>query len=576
MRLRSPETIFEALLRQCYVAPRCQNVHQRRGYSSTPRSTQKHHEVKDVAVLGGGITGLTSAYYLSQELPDAKITLYEANSRLGGWLESRHIDQVVFEQGPRTLRPTMPNGYLTLDLVQQLGFEENIITTSKTAPAAQNRFVYYPDHLVRMPGPGSSILNQLYSVLTEPLWKNILKGLALEAFQDRRPPDLNDESVGSFISRRFGPQLGDNVVSAILHGIYAGDINQLSMKSIQPKLWFWEARHGSIANALAETFREKSKLMSGDDIDLSIELTSKPSLRSILEVMKYTSVFTFKGGVGELVTRLQAKLKDTKNVNIKMNTAISAIRYDEASRGIKIFTKKSSSSRSSAPQPQSHTHAISTLSSKKTANLSKPILSSLALTHSVTVMVVNVFYKDPNLLSVSGFGYLIPRSIPFEQNPERALGVVFDSDATIGQDAVPGTKLTVMLGGHWWDGWNSYPTDDQGAQMARIVLRRHLNITAEPDIIRVSLQRECIPQYTVGHEDRLASASRDLQRGYQGRLRVAGNSYTGVGLNDCVRAARDVVKNLVTADGAFKTGLESFTQEKTWGLIRPKASVPQS
>ena len=191
-------------------------------------------------------------------------------------------------------------------------------------------------------------------------------------------------------------------------------------------------------------------------------------------------------------------------------------------------------------------------------------------------MVVNVFYKDPNLLSVSGFGYLIPRSIPFEQNPERALGVVFDSDATIGQDAVPGTKLTVMLGGHWWDGWNSYPTDDQGAQMARIVLRRHLNITAEPDIIRVSLQRECIPQYTVGHEDRLASASRDLQRGYQGRLRVAGNSYTGVGLNDCVRAARDVVKNLVTADGAFKTGLESFTQEKTWGLIRPKASVPQS
>ena len=192
-----------------------------------------------------------------------------------------------------------------------------------------------------MPGPGSSILNQLYSVLTEPLWKNILKGLALEAFQDRRPPDLNDESVGSFISRRFGPQLGDNVVSAILHGIYAGDINQLSMKSIQPKLWFWEARHGSIANALAETFREKSKLMSGDDIDLSIELTSKPSLRSILEVMKYTSVFTFKGGVGELVTRLQAKLKDTKNVNIKMNTAISAIRYDEASRGIKVCSHPS-------------------------------------------------------------------------------------------------------------------------------------------------------------------------------------------------------------------------------------------
>jgi oxygen-dependent protoporphyrinogen oxidase len=73
-------------------------------------------------VLGGGITGLASAFYLSQELPDAKITLYEGSPRLGGWLHSKHIDvgngQVVFEQGPRTLRPKTPSGFLTLDLVR--------------------------------------------------------------------------------------------------------------------------------------------------------------------------------------------------------------------------------------------------------------------------------------------------------------------------------------------------------------------------------------------------------------------------------------------------------------------------
>lgn len=75
-------------------------------------------------MLGGGITGLASAFYLSQELPDAKITLYEASPRLGGWLQSRRIDvgngEVVFEQGPRTLRPTTPSGYLTLDLVRMV------------------------------------------------------------------------------------------------------------------------------------------------------------------------------------------------------------------------------------------------------------------------------------------------------------------------------------------------------------------------------------------------------------------------------------------------------------------------
>lgn len=80
-----------------------------------------NHEATDVAVLGGGITGLASAYFLSRSLPNAKITLFEASPRLGGWLHSKRIDvgngSVVFEQGPRNLRPTAPNGLITLDLV---------------------------------------------------------------------------------------------------------------------------------------------------------------------------------------------------------------------------------------------------------------------------------------------------------------------------------------------------------------------------------------------------------------------------------------------------------------------------
>ena len=156
-------------------------------------------------------------------------------------------------------------------------------------------------------------------------------------------------------------------------------------------------------------------------------------------------------------------------------------------------------------------------------------------------MVVNLFYEESDLLPERGFGYLIPRSIPFEQNPECALGVVFDSDATIGQDTVPGTKVTVMLGGHWWDGLSSYPDEEEGAAMARSILSRHLNITGQPSRVNVALQRDCIPQYTVGHEARMKKAHAELMSEYKGRLQVAGNSYTGVGLNDCVRAARDVV-----------------------------------
>ena len=175
-------------------------------------------------------------------------------------------------------------------------------------------------------------------------------------------------------------------------------------------------------------------------------------------------------------------------------------------------------------------------------------------------MVVNLFFSDPSILPAHGFGYLIPRSIPFAQNPERALGVVFDSDATIGQDSVPGTKVTVMLGGHWWDGWDAFPDEHEGVSMAKAVLRRHLGISVQPEAIRVSFQKNCIPQYTVGHRKRLEQGSRLLGI-FQGRLRVAGNSYSGVGLNDCVRSAKEVVRGLFDIEQT--TGLQWFFEEPT-------------
>jgi oxygen-dependent protoporphyrinogen oxidase len=179
-------------------------------------------------------------------------------------------------------------------------------------------------------------------------------------------------------------------------------------------------------------------------------------------------------------------------------------------------------------------------------------------------MVVNLYYSKPALLPVHGFGYLIPRSVPWNQNPERALGVVFDSDTNIGQDTVPGTKVTVMLGGHWWDDWASYPDEAEGATMAKAILKRHLKIDEEPAVVNVALQRECIPQYTVGHEERMKKAHSELMRGFKGKLAVAGNSYTGVGLNDCVRAARDLAEAVHRQGKDGVTGLERFTKETKW------------
>ena len=122
---------LDVLLKRCYTASWCQRSPARRAYATATTSARGQNEVKEVAILGGGITGLASAWYLSQELPHAKITLYEGNSRLGGWLHSRQVDvgdsNVVFEQGPRTLRPSVPNGIITLELVgyQSIALDES-------------------------------------------------------------------------------------------------------------------------------------------------------------------------------------------------------------------------------------------------------------------------------------------------------------------------------------------------------------------------------------------------------------------------------------------------------------------
>lgn len=161
-------------------------------------------------------------------------------------------------------------------------------------------------------------------------------------------------------------------------------------------------------------------------------------------------------------------------------------------------------------------------------------------------MVVNLYYDNP-VLPIEGFGYLIPRSVPFEQNPECGLGVLFASASSwglptsggsfISQDNAPGTKLTVMLGGHYWDDWkeSDYPDHDSAVKMARALLERQIGIKAAPSVTRSSLQKNAIPQYTVGHLDRNFDLSKSVKKEFKRRLVLAGNWYTGVGVNDCVR-----------------------------------------
>ena len=111
------------------IGTSCRPVPRRWRNSSTAFPSHNDSQITDIAVLGGGITGLATAFYAIDSLPNAKVTIFEASSRLGGWLHSSKVDvgtgNVVFEQGPRTLRPTVPNGLITLDLVSSLSLRKD-------------------------------------------------------------------------------------------------------------------------------------------------------------------------------------------------------------------------------------------------------------------------------------------------------------------------------------------------------------------------------------------------------------------------------------------------------------------
>ena len=222
--------------------------------------------------------------------------------------------------------------------VRDLGLDDRVLMTSKSSAAAQNRFIYYPDHLVRMPGPGSSLLRNISNVFSEPLFKGTISGALSEFTKPRRPRDLQDESIGSFLTRRVGSALADNVVSAIFHGIYAGDIYNLSARALVPSLWAIEWRNNSILKGiLAQAFGGMQPIATSD-LDVMRTLQSQPVMSDTLEVVKRSSVFTFKGGIGELADRLEAKLHESGNVNILENTDVGHIKLGSYAAGEKVST----------------------------------------------------------------------------------------------------------------------------------------------------------------------------------------------------------------------------------------------
>lgn len=389
------------------------------------------------------------------------------------------------------------------------------------------------------------------------------------------------------------PSVADNLLSAMIHGIWGGDVSRISSRRDpfghihdRPALGRrWDSDRALVPSEDAALFWESSwRLGAQTQKQWNFRWTNWTTHAS------NASHISFEGGFSTLTTALEEQLERNPMVTLLKNEPVGSVRM-HATNTIAITSK-------GAARPMLYEKVISTINSQTLASITGNKLPSLADSHAVTIRVVNLWYPTPGLNEPHrGFGYLIPKTVSHELNPECALGVLFDSDREVltqdSPDTVPGTKLTVLLGGHYWDDLPAelIPDSDQAIEMAKAVVARHLGIPKHENdraVASTKLCRECIPQHYVGHWGRMARARGEIKSAFGDSLAVAGPSYQMPGVLGSIRAARDIAfvlarpdvveqkendPNLAYLSLVGSTGLDRFFHPSTW-IAGRKANIP--
>lgn len=170
----------------------------------------------------------------------------------------------------------------------------------------------------------------------EPAFRGLLPALVTEYRSPSRPPGLEDESIGSLLQRRLGTaNIGNNIVSAVLHGIYGGDIYQLSAKSLAPLLWFIDGQYGSLLAETIKNFSTGVLLIRQKDNELNQDLFSgTQSLK--FNGVRLGGVYSLRNGISSLAERLESFLKRKPKVVIKTNHKIEKLQYDGETNSVKV------------------------------------------------------------------------------------------------------------------------------------------------------------------------------------------------------------------------------------------------
>ena len=462
-----------------------------------------------IGILGGGITGLALAWYLTRKYRDAvDVTILERSERCGGWIQTTEADGFVFEHGPRSCR-TRGNGIATLELARDLGVDSDVVPASS---AAKQRYLYVDGALQALPSkPWHLFTHSLMAGVPKALWREWRTA----------PGDGGDETIASFFRRRFGDYVTDVFVDPLTSGIYAGDIDKLSVLSCFPRLVELEQRAGSVLSGMLRGGKK-----GGRPVD--------PFVRRML---KYP-IFSFRGGMQTLVDALRERV----SARIVTRAEVGALAFTDDEVSVTTGAGDFRFDRIVCTTPPGVSSQLLEAHCPEAAGLLDTIPSS-------SCAVVNMGYRK-KVLPLDGFGYLIPTG-----ERENILGCVWDSSAFPALQPNGTTVLTVMIGGTHDVRATALP-ERELVDRAIAAVGRHAGVVETPDCVQVSIARNAIPQYRVGHSERIARVE-ELLAEQLPRVSILGSGYHGVAVNDCIATARDVASTMLegteaTADRSFQ------------------------
>lgn len=515
-----------------------------------------------VGVVGGGISGLFFTYYLSKLRPDVKITLIDQNQeRLGGWIYSwntqdKQSKDVMLERGPRTLRGVSDGTVLMIDAMKKLGQSDKINIIEKQSPA-NRKFLLGPDNaLVQVPDSWASF-RKFYA---SPLSKGLIKSVLFEWARPKKK-DNKDESVEQLVKRRFGSDsLGQNIMSAIYHGIYADDISTLSAKRVASDLFNDEQKYGSTLKAalMKSVHQIGSKKFNSEELSPILQAYQTNFHENAYEIsqlskkLKEYPMLSFKGGLSVVPNSIASAIKNMPNVSI-LNERVTQLVSEDKQLQL-TFSNENSNTISEKFDHIRFSLVPNYIQNIFTEEGNGELIKKLQRIKYNTVLLVNYYHPTKDIITTKydSFGYLVPKS---NSNPEHLLGVIFDS--VIEKNRKPlfptstndnhskenknYTKLTAMVGGHLLNdsqGNPIIPNKETVIDQVKKALKKHLNVSDKDlnDGLWVyTAANNCLPRFSVGYNELTDEIEKQVIKQYSGNISFGGMAFSkGPGIPDVV------------------------------------------